>query len=590
LSLKNPKDRVNSRGNLEVRDVLDSLSDHSPGGGDRRRRRVIVSVLVICAVLAALVAANYWSNSGRIYQGVSVGSIPVGGKTPEEARQIVEENTEGALKQIELIGPEELTLSADRLAVNFDVWASVDQAYAVGRQGGILERIDDRIEATWGTVSVSPVVDYKQDVAQAEVEKVAAQLNKKPEDAYVSIQGSSAEAVESREGYAVDVAATMANVDRAIKGMTGEAEIVGGVLEPGVLTPAAEAAAERAEEAMSDEPVVLTAEGEEWKLSPEEIGRTVSFEPEGGGIRVGTDRERLREVLSDMFEDLTVKPVEAGYRVDGGSVSVTQSRTGKKVEEEKLLAEIEAGIFEGKREYEVSVVTDEPKLTTEEAERLKPTDLIGSYRTNYTLSSDQSEERVENLRIASNAISGTFLAPGEVFSANEILSPLEYNETKVIILGKEEKADGGGLCQVSSTLYMAATYAGLEIVERHPHHAQLPYIRPGLDATVWFGSLDMKFKNDTDGYLLIREYVAEDGFIYAEIWGRPTGKEVEMDSEPEYVGPDYSEWVTYQKVKENGKVVFDDVLRKDTYKPLVDEKGKTIRPDSEEVIIAPVNP
>jgi vancomycin resistance protein YoaR len=197
---------------------------------------------------------------------------------------------------------------------------------------------------------------------------------------------------------------------------------------------------------------------------------------------------------------------------------------------------------------------------------------------------------VENLRIASNAISGTFLAPGEVFSANEILSPLEYNETKVIILGKEEKADGGGLCQVSSTLYMAATYAGLEIVERHPHHAQLPYIRPGLDATVWFGSLDMKFKNDTDGYLLIREYVAEDGFIYAEIWGRPTGKEVEMDSEPEYVGPDYSEWVTYQKVKENGKVVFDDVLRKDTYKPLVDEKGKTIRPDSEEVIIAPVNP
>ena len=142
---------------------------------------------------------------------------------------------------------------------------------------------------------------------------------------------------------------------------------------------------------------------------------------------------------------------------------------------------------------------------------------------------------------------------------------------------------------------MAANYAGLEIVERHPHYAQLPYIRPGFDATVWFGDsqsqpLDMKFKNDTDGYLLIREYVAEDGFIYAEIWGRPTGEEVEMDSKPTYLGSDYSKWTTYKKVKENGEVVFDDVFHKDVYMPLVDEKGKTIRPNSEEAKPAPINP
>jgi hypothetical protein len=100
----------------------------------------------------------------------------------------------------------------------------------------------------------------------------------------------------------------------------------------------------------------------------------------------------------------------------------------------------------------------------------------------------------------------------------------------------------------------------------------------------------MKFKNDTDGYLFLREYVADDGFIYAEVWGRPTGEEVEMSSEPEYVGPDYSKWTTYKKVKEDGKIVFDDVFHKDVYEPLVDEKGKVIRPDSEEAKPAPVNP
>jgi vancomycin resistance protein YoaR len=221
--------------------------------------------------------------------------------------------------------------------------------------------------------------------------------------------------------------------------------------------------------------------------------------------------------------------------------------------------------------------------------------LLGKYRTDHRETSDKSRERLENLEIGSGGIDGTLLAPGEVFSANEVLSPLDYNKTKIILEGKEDKADGGGLCQVSSTLYMAANYAGLEIEERHPHHAQLPYIRPGFDATVWFGGpasrpLDMKFKNDTEGYLLLREYVADDGFVYAEIWGQPTGEEVEMSSEPEYVGPDYSKWTTYKKVTENGEVVFDDVFHKDVYYPLVDEKGKTIRPDSEESKPAPANP
>ena len=312
-------------------------------------------------------------------------------------------------------------------------------------------------------------------------------------------------------------------------------------------------------------------------------------------LGVDYERERVRNGLSGVFSALTVEPIEAGYEINGSEVSVTQSRTGQKVEEEKLLDDIEAGLPEGQREYEVSVETAEPNLTTEEAEGLKPTTLLGTYRTDYRETSDKSPERVENLRLASNAIDGTFLAPGEVFSLSELTAPLTYNETKVIIEGKEEKADGGGLCQVSSTLYMAANYAGLEIVERHPHATQLPYIRPGLDATIWFGDLrsqplDMKFNNDTDGYILIREYVAEDGYIYAEIWGRPTGEEVEMDSEPEYLGPDYSKWTTYKKVTEDGEVVFDDVFHKDVYEPLVDEKGKVIRPDSEEAKPAPVNP
>ena len=111
---------------------------------------------------------------------------------------------------------------------------------------------------------------------------------------------------------------------------------------------------------------------------------------------------------------------------------------------------------------------------------------------------------------------------------------------------------------------------------------------------MWWGGpgkaddLDMKFRNTTDGYLLLREYVAEDGYVYAEIWGQPTGRKVEMGSKPAYRNPDEAQWVTRQTVTENGETVFDGVLHTDTYGALTDEKGQPIPAD--EVPIAPVNP
>lgn len=431
----------------------------------RRWLRTFVALLLICAVVVALlpVAVDYWTNHGKIYQGVSVGGVDLGGKTPEEARNMLEEQTASTLKEIRLFSGtnEEFTIPSKDAGVNIDVEGTVERAYAVGHQGDILKRLSEVIKARWGTV-VPFVVSY--------------------------------------------------------------------------------------------------------------------------------DREQLRGALSEVFNDLALKPVEAGFKVNDDRVSVTQSRSGQHVDEKKLLDEIEVGLPEGKSEYEVPMSTDEPKLTTEEAEKIKPTTRLANYRTQYTLSTDTSPERVENLAIGSNAINGTLLAPGEIFSMDEAVSGPQYNKTDVIIDGKENKADGGGLCQVTSTLYMAANYAGLEIVERHPHATQLPYIRPGMDATVWFGSLDMKFKNDTNSYILLQEWVADDGYIYAEIWGRPTGREVEMDSEPIYLGANYSRWETYKKVKENGKVTFDELFNEDTYQPYVDEHGKVFAPNSDEVTVAPVNP
>ena len=132
-------------------------------------------------------------------------------------------------------------------------------------------------------------------------------------------------------------------------------------------------------------------------------------------------RDRLKENLGSVYAGINVKAQEADYDVNGTQISVIPGQTGKRVENQKLLGAIEQGIFEGQREYQVPVVTTEPELTTAEANELMPTDVLGSYRTNYGIVPDDGQRR-ENLSLASNAVNGTLVAPGEIFSMNAHVS------------------------------------------------------------------------------------------------------------------------------------------------------------------------
>ena len=265
-------------------------------------------------------------------------------------------------------------------------------------------------------------------------------------------------------------------------------------------------------------------------------------------------RKRNRRIVGLTLAVCAVLAVGAAYYVTNGSEILQAVRSGEPA------ADVES---DGSAGGSAGV--------GEAAASSTPTVLLGEFFTDYAWDPDQG--RQSNLRTASEAIDNTLLAPGEEFSALAVLSSLDYKPAKVFSDGGVAYEEGGGLCQVSSTLYMAANYAGLEITERNPHYAELPYIQPGLDATVWFGTngwgaLDMKFKNNTDGNILVREYVNEEGFLVAQIYGeRPTGKTVSMDSQR--VEEDVQKglkWDTYKKVRDSdGNVLEDGLLYETTY-------------------------
>lgn len=540
--------------------------------------RIATVVMITAAALSLLVAFDSGIDSGKIHRGVSVGDIALGGKTPEEAGEILNKRSD-TLTEIRLAGDDtDVTLTARQLGLDLDIEKTVRDAYAVGREGIIFERLSGRFGG-----EVRPEISYDPETIRTSVLDLAGRKNVAPQSASVSIRNGRVAVKEASVGYTVDQKATIENVEDAVTDLTGQATVVGNEIEPEIRDQAAEEAARTAREAMSST-VTLTAGNREWSLSGEALGDSLTFEPGKERIEVGLDRDGLRRSLSEPFGVLTIQPVEADYEISGTEVSVIPGKIGQRVEEEKLFDAMSAGIFEGDHSYEIPVVEARPELTTTEAREMKPTTLLGEYSTNY-LTYDDSPGRVNNLEIASEAVNDTMLAPGEVFSFNALAEPLDYYETKVIQRGRVDTAEGGGLCQVSSTLYMAVNLAGLEPIERQPHYAELPYIRPGFDATIWFGAIDFKFRNNNDSYVLVKEGIDRStGEVYSQIWGKPNGREVEMSSEKvgewdDAEGNPATKWVTYKTVTENGEVVQDGVFHTDTYKYLKPEASSD-RPPS----------
>ncbi len=581
------RDRRSGRGS--------SYGDYRSGstGGRRKSRRLGLAgpIIIVCALVAVLVAADYWMNDGRVHRGVEVGNVSLGGMEPAEARDVVRDRALGPLKEIEVSGePGQFTRTADELGVNFHVDATVQKAYAVGREGNVLERFSERLRAAFPGITIDPNIDYRAQRVQAEVEQISSEVNTQPQDASVEVAGSEVEVADSRDGYKLDVADTVTSIDGAIDGMTGEAGLRGEVLDPAITTTEAEAAADKARAAVSEQLVFQHDEGN-WTISPADIGSSLDVNAGDGKVAVSLNRDRLSDRLANVYSDLTIKPKEASYDFgNAGNVVVLAGREGRSVEWNELLDSVENGLFEGRREYAVSTTVKEPEYTTRELEAQKPSKLLGSYKTNYTATTDQGAERAENLELASNAVSGTFVAPGETFSMVQQVQNINYNDAHVIVDSEEEVAEGGGLCQVTSTLYNAVLYAGLPVKERTEHDSQLPYIRPGMDSTIWYGDTtttaddtDMKFRNNTEGYILLEEYVSNDGYMYANVYGVPNNIEVEMTSEKVYVEEDSSQWVTYYTRYKNGKVDYKDSWTSD-YTALYDDKGKKI--DTRDVPVA----
>lgn len=207
-----------------------------------------------------------------------------------------------------------------------------------------------------------------------------------------------------------------------------------------------------------------------------------------------------------------------------------------------------------------------PRVPAEELKKVKT--IVASFSTRYN---PGDRPRTHNLRLVSERLDGAVVMPGEVFSFNGQVGPRTkgFREAKIYVRGKIKTDLGGGTCQVSTTLYNATLLAGLSIVERNHHSLTVPYIEPGKDATVYYGSLDYRFRNTTDAPIVIRS-VARGGRLRISLYGAaPPPNPIEVVSSVRWRnGKAYA--TVYRVVKQDGRVIRKERLHRNVYGRLED--------------------
>jgi vancomycin resistance protein YoaR len=278
--------------------------------------------------------------------------------------------------------------------------------------------------------------------------------------------------------------------------------------------------------------------------------------------------EKYDEVLESHYNKPLTQPKNASVYMAGSQKQITPGKNGAAVDKDKLKELVATAVVE--KQPSVTVPTKEiaPKRSTEDVQKMNFSSKVMSYQT--PLKGREANTRF-NVELATKGIDGTLLEPGEVFSFKDVVGHANkangYKESTVYVNGELAKDYGGGICQVSSTLYNAVLLADLGIVERVNHSRTVGYVPIGLDATVADYGPDFKFKNTLDTPIYVQAYLTGDAMVVNLLGAAPIDKQVVLSSKVDSETDTHIKASAYKTVKQNGKVISENqLIGKSTYK------------------------
>jgi len=471
---------------------------------------MLTGILIIIVLLILIIFTGYNMFNQNIVSGVSIKGVDVSNMSKSDAKYKLDNYLSEVLPQEIKVkhGDFEATLSTSQIAVEFDTKSATNQAFSIGRQGNIFENDFYVLSSMFGKTDINLNLKLDTDQLSKNLDEMSAQLPDKVTDSSYYIDENNLIVTPGKTGNVVDVETSIQNIKDAILSLSD-----------------------------LDQPIELAVKTQE----PEKIN--------------------IEKVHTEIYKE----PKDAYYTQDPFTVYPSENGLDFKVsieEANNILGDQTAD------EYTIPLKVLYPNVTTNMIGSEAFPDLLSSFSTKYSV---RATARTTNLKLAASKINGTVLMPGETFSYNKVVGARTiaagYKEAPIYVSGEVVDGLGGGICQITSTLYNAVVYANLDIVERTNHQFVPSYVTASRDATVVYGSLDFKFKNNRNYPIKINCSVSG-GIANFQIFGLKQDDDYDVEISSYETGRTataiYSE--AYKILKKDGKVVNKQLLSKDTYK------------------------
>ncbi len=485
---------------------------------------------MLLAVLGATLVAG---SPDRLAAGTTVAGVDVGGLTRAEATALLAARADRVdhVPVAFVAGGETLRYSASQLGVRSD-WAGAVAEAAREADGVAPVRGLRRLRSRVFGIRVDAAAAAYPSAVRVAVARLAREVDRPALDARVVRDGVGFRIATERAGVRIDRRSAAAAVVAALSSFDRGTAVALPVQRVQPETAAAELAdAVRLARLAASAPVTIRGGGARVVVPRAEIAGLLRL-PSGGETRVSFGGPKAARLLAGLARSVNRQPRNALFAVSSGAIGVVPALEGRVLDVAAARRAIErAMLSESSRRAALVVRKSEPDRSTADAKAMGITGVVGSYTTTY----GGTDGRLHNVQLVAELIDGALVAPGARFSFNETTG--ERNEAKgfaeapVIINGELQNGIGGGVCQVSTTLFNAVFEAGLSIESRTNHALFISHYPLGRDATVNYPDIDLVFTNDTDRWLLVRTFVGA-GSLTVNLYGAPQNRKVESETAP----------------------------------------------------------
>lgn len=472
--------------------------------------------------------------NNRIYPRTQMGNLNLSGKTLNQATSEIETNYKDleGLTLTFMFESQQWQTPLSELGVTINSRESAQNAINVGRDNNLIKNFQTIINAQQKPIILPVVITFNAEVYNSAVGKINDEIKIPLIEPTLVVDNNTITLTPGSDGRELDQEKLrQLIIDLLTYKNTNPITIPVKTLTTDVTSYEEEKTKERAQ-TLFDKKLTLVVGQQYYDVENQELISLLSF-------KGGYDFDKIGSLSANLATAFDKSPQDAAFNFENGRVTVFRpGKDGQEVDQNKAIVLIGESLIaleatiSAQSKIPIPIVTTPPDIATAEVNDLGIKVLLGR-GVSYFRGSIPS--RIHNVVLAASRLNGILVKPGDVFSFNDAVGDISagtgYQQAYIIQNGRTVLGDGGGVCQVSTTLFRAALNSGLPIVERTAHAYRVGYYEQGfgagIDATVFSPSVDLKFKNDTPGHILIQAYPdANNATLIFELYGTSDGRKV----------------------------------------------------------------